>query len=438
MNIPISQSLNDATENIPFIPKFIKIYEIEGIEFGDEQSWIYYHNIWQALDTLQRDKLVNYLFDKACTFGPVYFHLGDKLIKNDYIKAQLDNCKKFKVAAWLDDTLSIATIMWLMESSTTLLTELNTRTLTLSKLKQFFQEKYTKYCKLCDLPPEPLPLVDLCQSVFTLRQSIEKNYIRCFHIDGKEWQRNEYFLRREECDIPKIYPHVCQKVAQHTGLTVNEIPLTQTAVDKLIDEVIAKNINPFEIIVAITNAAVEDDFLKADYSVITVPYGVLLDAPWKLSIEQICCYVAIREGVDTQTNGAKLNNERVKIAIAQRMRFNIVKRTRIYHPEQKQRITARPFRFPDIAQNENSHYNGHINAGIKTSARTHFLLASPYKDIENWRGLGDLRINRLSDNKPYTLEELKHLLPYGRLCQLIYNATISKGLYMDQAYCKKK
>src|SRR5205814_3985241 len=117
--------------------------------------------------------------------------------------------------------------------------------------------------------------------------------------------------------------------------------------------------NPFEILVAIANAAVKDRVLDADYSVVTVPQGSKLDKPWETEIKDVCSYAAIRPGFDYSEHGVEFDDGQIRRAIERRMRFNTSCRSKNYHPLREVRRKAQPFQFPDVAFGESSHHQGH-------------------------------------------------------------------------------
>lgn len=423
----------------PFRPHIVSVWE--AVDSGEAalQSWPDFRALWCGIPDAARDSFLQYLYDKFCTFGYIGMRHRDGFIENEQGKEILAHCAGHPIGDWTDQGLALASTFWLFESAGVLMTEWNQRLLEPGLIAELFRAKLAGYRALAGVAGAPVPdgLVALCREVQRARAAIPATYVRSFSIDGMTWEREERYLDgRRPADT--VHSVVAEEIRTRLGVALPEASSTKESFEKLVDLLTANGVNPFEILVAIVQAAVRDDVLQADFAVVTVPQGKGLDAPWNLTQQDVCSYAVVRDGFDPQKEGIEFQQAQIVRAIERRMRFNTWCRSKNYHPERETRRKAQPFQFPDIAHGESSHHAGHIKSGIKTSARTHFEIRIPalaqYGDL---RGFGDFRVNRADDSpaRRYTFEELTHLLPYGQWCKTVFDHAIANRQSMDAKYC---
>lgn len=438
---------------VPHRPLVAAIWNVLGSPHPELRAWSDFRPLWRQVPAAEIDSLLCHLYDKFCTFGYIGLQHPDGAIENAQGERLLDHAVHHPVDAWTDQGVALASIFWLFESSATLLTEYNQRLLDVDELKRFLAAKLDRYRSLADATTSPQDgdVVSLSRQVHAARAAIPAGYVRTFSIDGETWEREERYLDARPLDGrgldarpldgrqgDDVYPVVCAAIRTHLGFDLPAAATARQRFEALVDRVTANGINPFEILVAIANAALADTVLQADYAVITVPQGEGLDAPWNLQIPDVCSYAVVRQDFDPAKEGVEFQRQQIIRIIEQRMRFNTSCRSKNYHPDRVIRRKAQPFQFPDIAHGESSHHRGHIKAGIKSSARTHFEIRIPsLVQYGEFRGFGDLRVNRADDSpaRHYSFDELRHLLPYGDWCKAAFDYALANGHLMDRKYC---
>ena len=423
----------------PFRPRFAAAIDLEGTTELSLCSWRDFQLLWKILPA--PEELLSYLYDKFCTFGYVGLQHTDGFIENAQGRQLLGGCLEGEVETWSSQALALASTFWLFESAGILLTEYNQRLLAVGAVEEFLREKRTRYRTLNGAVAENdragSCALSLCQEIRALRMAIPAYYIRCFSINGATWEREERFLDSRKFETG-IYPVVLAEIERHLGFALPAGPTAQARFEALVDLAAARSVNPFEILVAIANAALRDQELDAEYAVITAPQGRGLDTPWDIKIQDVCSYATLRPDFDPVAAGIEFQSHQIIRAIERRMRHNTSCRSKNYHPSREIRRQAQPFQFPDIAIHESSHHVGHIKASINNSARTHFEIRIPsLAHLGEFRGFGDLRINRVDDSEArrFTFDDLMRLIPYGEWCKNVFDYAIASGLFMDARYC---
>ncbi|HEY6231061.1 MAG TPA: hypothetical protein VIW64_07350 [Pyrinomonadaceae bacterium] len=423
---------------VPFLPRFIKIWDLP--EPASLQAWDDFKVLWKSLPAEEFERLLCYLYDKFCTFGYVGLQHRDGFIENADGETLLANCLTQNIDEWPAQALALSSMFWLFDSAAVLVTEYNQQPLELDALRSFLNAKLGQYSNLFgrgdEIPNESV--VSLARQINNLRAEIPSHYVRSFSIDGRTWEREERYLDGR-ATLELVYPGIKEEIRNHLGV---DLPETGPAVRRfqgLVDLLIARGTNPFEILVAIADAAIKDERLQADYAVITVPQGRALPAFWDTRIKDVCSYAVVRPDFSATDHGVDFQPDQIRRAIQRRMRFNTSCRSKNYHPLREVRRKAQPFQFPDIAFNESSHHTGHIRSGIRNSARTHFEIRIPgWAQFGELRGFGDFRVNRATDevSRRYTFDELEHLLAYGRWCKTVFDYSLARGVAMDPKYCE--
>jgi hypothetical protein len=331
------------------------------------------------------------------------------------------------------------TTLWLVRLSAVNFTELNQSDLDFTGLDDFLRRKHARYRALLgDGGDEPERSgFDVAAELADLRRRAEERYVRCFRIDGGSWERREHLLsvRRVRADgIPLAF---ADHVSASVGVTLPDRGGHRERLDGLVERMTDEGINPAQALVADADYVLHDTVLRPDYAVLTAARGLSLDEPWTLELTDVFSYVTLREQRDWRERGVRLADVQIRNAIAQRMRYNVTRRARNYSPQRSERLKAQPFQFPDVASMEDAHHGGHRASGIRCALRAPFLLQAPGDAC--WRGLADLRINRVSHSADdrYSLRELPRLIRYSLWCKAIVEATYARGLLLDDAYGRK-
>ena len=395
---------------------------------------------WCALPESERAAILLHLRDRYATLGPVRVDVVGRPVDNERGVALAEECMARPPRDWTYVQLVFASALWLWDLGDIGFTELNQADVMLTVLDGFLRAKRSRYLELLgrddDRPPEDL--LEVARSVKALRSEVERDHVRCFTIDGGSWERREHFLPLASVaadDIPDAYATHVRRVL---GVELPEGADHRERFAALVDRLIARGTNPAEALVATAQHVLNDPRLQPHYVVVTATRGVRLDEPWTLDLADVFSYVAVRDDFDPSSRAVRLDDHQIRNAIAQRMRYNATCRGRNYSPYRDDRLKAQPFQFPDIAIMEDAHHTGHRAAGIRSVARSPFQLRVP--GGQTWRGLADLRINRVSyrDQDRYSLADLPLVVRYSLWCKAIVEASYARGQLLDERYCAKQ
>lgn len=396
---------------------------------------------WAAMVPGERDALLLRLHDAFAILGPVRVRAAGRALDNESGRELVLACIGAPPAGWSHVQLAWATCLWLWQESGAGFTELNQADLALADLHAFLRHKRARYRELLGAPgagPEPATLAGLAASVAALRAEVEREHVRCFAIDGGSWERREHFVALRDVDAQAIPRAYSEHLERTVGVPLPAGPSLDVRFGALVERMVAAGVNPAEALVATAHFVVADEALDADYVVVTAARGLKLDRPWTLELTDVLSYTAIRPGCDPGPRGVRLADVQIRTAISQRMRYNVTRRARNYSPDRDERLTAQPFQFPDVAAGEDAHHGGHRANGIRLVARAPFVLDVP--GGHRWRGLGDVRINRVSykDADRFVFEDLPRLIRYSLWCRAIAEATYARGLCLDERYGNKQ
>lgn len=400
-------------------------------------------NEWNKLSRQQRTELLYLLEERFVVPRPIQLYVGSAQFTNETGVEAIHECLELEPDQWSYEHLVFLTTLWLWELSKIALTELNQTDLSFSLLWDIFLLKWRNYVQLAQLQEisEPVSLFEVASELPYLREQVEQNYIRCMRINGASWERREWFCPKKllrSNDIPEL---LSEMFKERLGMPLPDGSDYQKRFATLTKQVMAAGINPAEILTVIADYMVIDPILKADYAIVTSVRGVKLDRPWTIQLPDVLSYTAIRVGYDPGEHSVRLNLGQIRNAISQRMRFNVITRTRNLSPLREERMQAQSYQNPDICIMEDAHHNGHRANGVRFVARAPFMLNLPVNgEIQNMRGLADLRVNRASyrDEDQFTPEDLIHLLSMSRWVQTIVETTLADGVLLDEKYCAKQ
>lgn len=395
---------------------------------------------WCALAEEQRTETLEHLHERLAILGPVRVDVVGRPVDNESGLALAESCLARPPADWTYAQLVFATALWLWDLGDIGFTELNQGDLTLSVLDGFFRAKRSRYLGLLgredDTPAHDLLAV--ARSLPALRREVEAAHVRCFRIDGGSWERREHFLTLESVQVDDVPEDYAAHIRRALGVSLPARGGHRERFAGLVDRLLAQGTNPAEALVATAQHVLANPQLHPDYVVLTAARGVGLDEPWALDLGDVFSHVAVNEDCDPAARGVRLQDHQIRNAIAQRMRYNVTCRGRNYSPHRAERLKAQPFQFPDVAIMEDAHHTGHRAAGIRLVARAPFPLEVP--GGQTWRGLADLRINRVShrEGDSYALADLPLVVRYSLWCKAIVEAAYARGQLLDERYCAKQ
>lgn len=395
---------------------------------------------WVAMPDEERAELLLTVRDQYAILGPVRVDVLGVPVENESGVEMADRCRSTVPAEWSERELVFATALRLWRSSGMNFTELNQADFGLALLDDFFRAKRTRYLELLGRPDDTLALdlLAVTSSLTGLREDVERGYARCFAIDGGTWERREHFLPAESIAVGDIADDYALRLKERLGVALPEGDAWRERFAGLVEGMERRGVNPAEALATTADHVLQDERLDADYVVLTAPRGVKLEQPWTLELTDVFSYVSIHESCDPGTRGVRLDDVQIRTAIQQRMRYNVTCRGRNYSPRREDRLKAQPFQFPDIAIMEDAHHGGHVASGIRLVARAPFPVEVP--SGQRWRGLADLRVNRVSykEQDRYLFEDLPLLVRYSLWCKAIAEESYSRGLLLDEAYCGKQ
>lgn len=401
-------------------------------------------NEWRKLSREQRIELLYLLEERFVVPRPIQLYVGDSQFTGETGVEAIRECLPLEPDQWSYDRLVFLTTVWLWELSKIALTELNQTDLSFSFLRDIFFAKWQMYVQFLEhqegLEP-PGSLFGLAVSLPALRAQVEKNYVRCMTINGASWERREWFFPRSRLQPEMLPEALLHLLNARLGIPLPEGVSYRERFVSLTKHVLAQGVNPAEILAALADYMVSDPILKADYAIVTCVRGVKLDQLWTTQLSDVLSYTAIREEYDPAEHGVRLKWGQIRNAISQRMRFNVITRTRNLSPVREERMQAQSYQFPDTCIMEDAHHNGHRANGIRFVARAPLLLDLPVNgEFQTLKGLADLRVNRAShrDEDQFTSEDLIHLIGMSLWVQAIVETSISNGVLLDEKYCAKQ
>jgi hypothetical protein len=398
---------------------------------------------WEVLSEPQRLELLDLLEERLVIPRPIEVHVGERTITNKEGVALIDGCRGKPLGAWGYDEVLFLTTLWLWELSKIALTELNQADLGYHLLDDFFRGKWRRYARLAgreaDRPPDAL--FDVARSLPALRDEVERDYVRCMTINGATWERREWFQRRSDLPTDAIPPEFIRFVEGRLPVQFPRSGPFRERFATWTDGIVDQGVNPAEGLVALAEYVLLLPSLRADYSIVTCARGIKFDQPWRILLGDVMSYTAIKEGYDPKERGVRLNYGQIRNAISQRMRYNVVCRMKNYSPVREERMQAQSFQYPDVAEMEDAHHNGHRANGVRFVLRSPFVLEVPVDgERKAFRGMGDLRVNRAShrDADRFTRADLPLVLVMSLWMKAVVERAFARGLLLDEKYCAKQ
>lgn len=398
---------------------------------------------WERLSDPERRDLLDLLEERLVIPRPIEVHVGERTITNKEGVALIDGCRGTPLDAWGYDELVFLTTLWLWEISKIALTELNQADLGYHLLDEFFRTKWRTYARLAGRASEQPPdsLFETAGSLPALREEVERDYVRCMTINGATWERREWFQRRADLPTDDIPAEFTSFVEQRLGVDFPRSGPFRERFAAWTDGLIDQGINPAEALIALAEYVLRIPRLRADYSIITCARGVQFEEPWRIQLFDVMSYTCIKEGYDPKERGVRLNWGQIRNAISQRMRYNVVCRMKNYSPVRAERMQAQSFQYPDVAQMEDAHHNGHRANGVRFVLRAPLVLEVDVNgERKSFRGMGDLRVNRAShkDEDRFTRTDLPPVLTMSLWMKSVVERSFARGVLLDEKHCAKQ
>lgn len=399
-------------------------------EFGRTHAAVMDH--WTGMKSDDREAVLRELEEKLAILGPVAVYCAGNLIDNKTGMALLQQAFTAQPEIWDYAQLVFLTALRIHQLSGIGFTEFNRAELTLCGLHLFVQMKCHTYASHDTPPPS---VFEAAQRLVYYRQSAEQSHVRSFFIDGGSWERREFLLPLSAVPVAEVHKRAASLVSQEFGLEPG--PAGPDMWDGVIRRLAANGDDPANLFLLLADNLVLDDVLGADYVTITVPRGVKLDAPWTFQHDDVFSYTAVRPRFDSVEHKVRLDELRIRNAICQRMRYNVTCRGKNYSPDRAERMGAQPFQYVDIAYGEDAHHSGHGAVGIRNVCRSAFLVTIP--DGREWRGLGDLRINRAMNGQParFGMQELPWAVAWSWCFKAIAETAYRLGVVLSGQHCRK-
>jgi hypothetical protein len=390
---------------------------------------------WEALPGEERTLVLTTVEQRLAALEQVRLTRGVDVLDNDGIIAVLAECRRREPSAWTPTQMVVATTAWLWNEAGFVLQELNQAQTTLPLLRVFLERRLAEYLKVTggEAPIEP-SLVDTARLLGRFRGIVERTHWRCLYFDGGNWERREFLQAKAELPAAGRVPAALRETwTQHTGVAFPDGDGPE-ALARFVDDALERGVTPTELILTLAEWAANTPDFPVDYAIFTVPWGVKLDRPWDLTIEEIFCYTAIRRDLDPGAYGVPLDHVGIQNAIGQRMRYNAIKKAQNY--ALVKHMKPQSFNLPDIAIAEDAHHGGHRASGIRHSCRIPMAIA--YQG-SRWKGIADVRLNRLdyAHDRGFLPSDMPRASRYAAWSTVIADAAYARGLLFDERFCRK-
>jgi len=388
---------------------------------------------WSDLPAEDRTMILITLEQRMSALEQVRISYGGTAIENDGIVEILAGCRGTTPDSWTPLQLRVASLVWIWQEAGFVLQELNQAETSLPTLAVFLERRTADYEKVCHERLSPGPnLIEFARSFSKLRGAVEKAYLRCLYFDGGNWERREFLVARSDCEAQlALPPELPRALEKRFGLVFPEGKYDR-ALKCYLGDVLEAGFTPSDLVIALADWSANCSDLPADYAIFTAPLGVNLERPWEMSIEEVFCYTAIKDGFDPKSSGVPLGFVGIRNTIGQRMRYNVVKKAQNY--ALVKRLKPQSFNLPDISVAEDAHQGGHTASGVRFACRIPTTIN--YHGSE-WKGIADVRLNRADyrDEHRFSERELMVATRYGAWLKAIADETFARGLQFDPAYC---
>ncbi|WP_219686729.1 hypothetical protein [Streptomyces anatolicus] len=349
---------------------------------------------WTELPGEERNELLATLARRVTQVERMRFLMDETVLDNRGVSAVVANCAEQPVADWSPARLALVTLLRCWHEAGFVLQEMNQTLVSFPALALFLTRKDAAYGE--GLPDQgPADLLDgdpvrYAQHLRVLRQRAEATYERCLHFDGSNWERREFLLPRAIYRRRQLLPEgLCAHLYAQTGAEPPSREGTGEAWDAFLERALEAGSTPTRVIQECAHWAANAEDLPVDIAVFTVPHGTKLQQPWTMEFTDLFCYTGFRDGFDCAAFGITAGRVGMYNIIAQRMRYNAVKKAQNYAPVM--RFAPQGFNLPDIAIAEDANHGGHAASGIRLACRLPLTVHHRGKD---WNGLGDVRLNR--------------------------------------------
>ncbi|HEX5256993.1 MAG TPA: hypothetical protein VFW69_24565 [Mycobacterium sp.] len=394
---------------------------------------------WQRLPDQERTDLLSGLEQRISSIERVRFLIDEAVVDNRGVTRLLAECRNEPVADWPQERLALATLAWCWQEAGFVLQELNQSFVSFPALAVFLTRKIRQYRgRLPEIGTEQQEGDDvmlLARELSGLRKQIEDKYERCLSFDGSNWERREFLLPlsiyRRTQEVPEsLRAHLHSEIgAEFLGRMG-----TLTAWDQFLESALEAGSSPTRIMQEFAHWAANARDLRVDLAIFTVPVGRKLDQPWTMDFTDLFCYTGFRDGFRPEDFGIPMDRVGMYNVIAQRMRYNAVKKAQNYAPVM--RFPPQGFNLPDIAVAEDANHGGHNAAGIRLACRLPISIAH---DSKSWNGISDVRLNRAQYSRDNRFQPRDMITGhrYTQWAKGVADATYRRGLSFDEKWTNK-
>ncbi|MFF2009330.1 hypothetical protein ACFVWY_09685 [Streptomyces sp. NPDC058195] len=349
---------------------------------------------WADLPDGERDELLAMLERRVTQVERVRLLVDEQVLDNRGVAAAVARCAKQQVAEWPHTHLALMTLLRCWHEAGFVLQEMNQTLVSLPALALFLARKDAAYGEgLAEESPAGLldgDTVRYARNLSALRQRAEKTYERCLHFDGSNWERREFLLPRSVYRRRQLLPESLRAhLYERIGAEPPSAEGTGEDWDAFVERALEAGSGPTRVIQECAHWAANAADLPVDIAVFTAPRGTKLREPWTMEFTDLFCYTAFREGFEPADAGVTAGRVGMYNIIAQRMRYNAVKKAQNYAPVM--RFAPQGFNLPDIAIAEDANHGGHAASGIRLACR---LPLTVHHRGTDWNGLADVRLNR--------------------------------------------
>jgi hypothetical protein len=394
---------------------------------------------WETLPDSERDELLATLERRVTNVERVRLLVDEAVLDNRGVAAAVADCAKEPVADWPQTRLALVTHLWCWHEAGFVLQEMNQTLVSFPALALFLTSKDAAYG---DRLPEERPAglldgdtVQYARHLRALRQRAEQEYERCLHFDGSNWERREFLLPRGVYRRRQLLPEsLCAHLYAQTGAEPPSREGTAEDWDIFLERALEAGSTPTRVVQECAHWAANADDLPVDIAVFTVPVGTKLREPWTMEFTDLFCYTGFRDGFEPADFGITAGRVGMYNIIAQRMRYNAVKKAQNYAPVM--RFAPQGFNLPDIAIAEDANHGGHAASGIRLACRLPIIIRHRGKD---WNGLADVRLNRCvySPENRFRPRDMVLGHRYTQWAKGIADATYRRDLTFDTKWAGK-
>ncbi|MFI0739182.1 hypothetical protein ACH4PU_13985 [Streptomyces sp. NPDC021100] len=394
---------------------------------------------WEALSAAEREELLAGFERRITSVERVRLHAGETELDNRAVAAEIAACRALPPAEWSGTRLVLATLLRCWQEAGFVLQELNQSLLSFASLSLFLLRKSRGYARLLDEaePPDATApdVLAAARRLGGLRTRVEERYERCLHFDGSNWERREFLLPlsvyRRSARVPDGLP---ERLYAETGAEFTGRAGSAEEWDAFLERALEAGSSPTRALQAVAHWAADAEDLPVDLAVFTVPVGRKLDEPWTMEFTDLFCYTGFRTGFRPEDFGIANGRVLMYNVIAQRMRYNAVKKAQNYAPVM--RFSPQGFNLPDIAVAEDAFHGGHAAAGIRLACRLPITVR--YRD-RDWNGLADVRLNRSAYSRENRFRPRDMVLGhrYARWAKGLADAAYRRGLSFDDKWTDK-